>query len=263
MKKYFLFLSVLGMLFLSSCLVSKRVVYLQDMKLDSAYKVVSAPPIRIQKNDRLSILISSKNPELAVPFNPDGGIYSVNDKGIATPPPSSFSEKGYLVDQLGNIEFPILGTINVEGITLDGLKDLIRDKLIKQKLISSPIVKIELLNLKIMMMGEIGMVGVVSVPDSKITLLEAINRSGGLTRNATVNEILVVREENGVRKTYKNDIQKADIFNSPTYYLQQNDIVYIKPKAAVLSTKEESTWRYISLLAGMIGMVFSILAFSK
>ncbi|MBB6130782.1 polysaccharide biosynthesis/export family protein [Mucilaginibacter lappiensis] len=262
MKKYFLFIGALGMLLLNSCLVSKKVVYLNDMKIDSAYKTVLAPPIRIQKNDRLSILISSKNPELAAPFNPDGGVYNLSEKGTVAAA-SSFSEKGYLVDQLGNIEFPVLGTLNIEGMTLDGLKDLIRDKLINQKLVNSPIVKIELLNLKVMMMGEVNAVGVLSVPDSKITLLEAINRSGGLTRNATLEEISVIREENGVRKMYVNNIQKADIFNSPTYYLQQNDIVYVKPKSAVLSTREESTWRYIGLSTGMIGLVVGIIAISK
>lgn len=188
----------------------------------------------------------------------------MSEKGVvSTTTPSSFSEKGYLVDQLGNIEFPVLGTLNVEGLTLDGLKDMIRDKLLNQNLIGSPIVKIELLNLKVMMMGEINNVGVLTVPDSRITLLEAINRSGGLTRNATVNEISVIREENGVRKVYQNDIQKSDIFNSPTYYLQQNDIVYIKPKTAVLSTKEESTWRYVGILTGLFTLVTSILLLTR
>ncbi|MBB6500956.1 polysaccharide biosynthesis/export family protein [Pedobacter cryoconitis] len=263
-KKFFLLLCALSTLLLSSCLVSKKVVYLQDMKPDSPYKVISAPPVRIQKNDRLSILISAKKPELAAPFNSEGGVYNVNEKGVvSTTTPSSFSEKGYLVDQLGNIEFPVLGTLNVEGLTLDGLKDMIRDKLLNQNLIGSPIVKIELLNLKVMMMGEINNVGVLTVPDSRITLLEAINRSGGLTRNATVNEISVIREENGVRKVYQNDIQKSDIFNSPTYYLQQNDIVYIKPKTAVLSTKEESTWRYVGILTGLFTLVTSILLLTR
>lgn len=263
MKKYFLFLSILGMLFLSSCLVSKKVVYLEDMKIDSVYKVVSAPPIRIQKNDRLSIILSSKNPELVIPFNPVGGSYSTTEKGGSTAAPSTISEKGYLVDELGNIEFPVLGTLNVEGLTLVGLKDLLCEKLIREKLISTPIVKVEMLNLKIMMMGEVNTVGMINVPDARITLLEAINRSGGVTRNATVDEILVIREENGVRKMYANNIQKADIFNSPTYYLQQNDIVYIRPKTAVVSIREESSWRYISLLTGVIALVASILVFGK
>lgn len=244
-----------------SCIVPKKVVYLKDMEPNKVYNTALVPPLRIQKNDRLSIQVTSKNPELAVPFNPDGGVYNVSAQGAVTNVPASGSNinKGYLVDQDGNIEFPVLGTLNVEGLTLDGVRDLMRDRLVQEKLISDAVIKIELMNLKITMMGAVGSVGVLDVPDSRITLIEAITRSGGLTSNARPNKVAVIREEAGGRKMYLNDIEKMDLFNSPTYYLQQNDIVYVEPRSAEMTPRETQTLTYFGLLTGVATMVLTLI----
>src|SRR5690606_16672026 len=110
--------------------------------------------------------------------------------------------------------------------SLDGVRDFLKDQLEKRNLLSSPVVKIELLNLKVLVMGEAGN-SIINAPDGRLTLLEAITQSGGLTRNAATDRISVIREENGIRKIYYNDIESKSIFDSPTYYLQQNDIVYV------------------------------------
>lgn len=265
MKKYLLCLGVLTLFLMNSCVVSKKVVYVKDMSIDSTYRTMMAPALRIQKNDRLSIQISSKNPELSVPFNQEGGLFNVTEKGAiaANNGVTNITEKGYLVDQLGNIEFPVFGTLNVEGMTLEELKNSLREKLVSQKLISNPVVKIELINLKIMMMGEFNSKGMLNVPDGRITLLEAITRSGGLSTNAVTNEIAVIREEEGERKMYYNDIEKVDIFNSPTYYLQQNDIVYVKPKGAIPSAREDMTLRYIGLGTSFVTLILTMFAIFK
>jgi len=248
MKKILFFIGVIALLGLNSCLVSRKIVYLNDLEPDKAYKVTPIPPIRIQKNDRISIQVSAKNLELAAPFNNQGGVYSVSEMGnIGT----TLTDRGYLVDQQGNIEFPILGTINVEGMSLDGVRDFLKDQLEKKNLLSSPVIKIELLNLKVLVMGEAGN-NIINAPDGRITLLEAITQSGGLSSNAATDRISVIREENGIRKIYYNDIESKSIFDSPTYYLQQNDIVYIEPKAAVARGDESRTWR-------IMGMVLSVL----
>ncbi|GHE39847.1 polysaccharide biosynthesis/export family protein [Sphingobacterium griseoflavum] len=245
----------------ASCIVPKKVVYLKDMEANKVYNTALVPPLRIQKNDRLSIQVTSKNPELAAPFNPDGGVYNVSAQGSVTAVPMAGpnTNKGYLVDQDGNIEFPVLGTINVEGLTLDGVRDMMRDRLVQEKLISDAVIKIELMNLKITMMGAVGAVGVLDVPDSRITLLEAITRSGGLTANAKTNKVAVIREEAGGRKMYLNDIEKMDVFNSPTYYLQQNDIVYVEPRTGEMTPRETMTLTYFGLITGVATMVLTLL----
>lgn len=242
------------MLCMNSCIVSQKVTYLKDLKPENSYPVATIPPLRIQKNDRLSIEVLAKNAELAAPFNNQVGSYTNSEFKSA-----NTSNGGYLVDQQGNIEFPILGTLNVEGMSIDGIRDFLKDKLESNNLLSSPVIKIELKNLKVIVMGEAGN-QVITAPDSRLTLLEAIVMAGGLSNNATTDKIAVIREEDGVRKIYYNDIESKDIFNSPTYYLQQNDIVYVEPKAAVRGGDEARTWRIISMVTSILTMSATIVA---
>lgn len=258
---YLCFFGVLIITLLNSCLVSKKVIYLEDMVLGESYNMTPIPEIKIQKFDRISVTVGSKTPELAAPFNESNGLYSVNEKGdLLNVGSGNTTNKGYLVDNQGNIEFPILGSLYVENLTVKEIKELIQNRLRDEKLINSASVKVELINLKIMMMGEVAGIGIIDVPDGNINLLEAITRVGGLTNNALVNEIAVIREENGVRKIYYNDIQKVDLFNSPTFHLKQNDIVYVKPKSAVTTPREDMSWRYISMTTGLVTLAFTIFA---
>lgn len=264
MKKCLPIFFISCMLLLNSCIISKKVVYVKDMLPDTIYNVMEAPALRVQKGDRLSIVVSSKMPELAVPFNQGLGDYQVNDQGnVLTSSSFTTATNGYLVDANGEIDFPILETLNIEGMTLDRVRGMIKSRLVNEKLISNPIVKVELLNLKINMMGEVSSIGVLAVPEAKITLLEAISRSGGLTNNAATDRITVIREEDGIRKMFVNNIQSKDIFDSPTYYLQQNDIVYVEPRDAVLTPRVENNLRYISTGFGVLAALFSILVFLK
>ncbi|KAF5302659.1 hypothetical protein FQR65_LT19085 [Abscondita terminalis] len=171
-----------------------------DMVPDSAYRIQQAQLTRIQKGDRISIVVSSKNPELAAPFNLGEGMYNVNEKGnISTSTPNT-------------------GGANVakEDCSLEELKELIRKKLIDGRLINEPIVRTELLNFKVNVMGEINRVGVLDVPDGSITLFDAVSRAGGLTTNGAPNKIAVIREENGVRKMTINVYNLKTYSQSPT-----------------------------------------------
>jgi polysaccharide export outer membrane protein len=262
MKKCLLTVFVSTMLLMNSCIVGKKVIYVQDMQADTNYKVMKATSLHIQKNDRLSINISSRTPELAAPFNQ--GSYNINERGDVTAGAAATAEtKGYLVDGDGQIDFPILGSLQVGGKTLEEAKAMIQGRLVNDKLIGDPIVKVELINLKINMLGEVNRVGVLTVPDANITLLQAISQAGGLTVNAAADRITVIREENGQRKMVVNNIQSKEIFNSPTYYLQQNDIVYVEPRGAQLTSKEQNNWRYLSTGIGLLATVFTLLNLLK
>ena len=259
MKKYFFWIALFCLFSLNSCLIPQKVVYVKDMVIDSAYLAQTAPPLRVQNNDRLSIQVSSKNPELAAPFNLGNGGYLVDEQGKVNLS-SSIVTNNYLVGNNGSIDFPILGSIQVKGKTTDEIRYTIEDRLKSENLINDPQVKVDLLNLKITMMGEIGGVGTINVPEGRITLLEAISNAGGLTSNALSDQVMVIREENGVRKMYVNNVEETEIFNSPTYYLQQNDIVYVKPKAAKRTPREEQNWRYITMGTSLITLTFTLFA---
>ncbi|MGJ1266929.1 polysaccharide biosynthesis/export family protein [Sphingobacterium spiritivorum] len=267
MKRLIFALMLCSVILLNSCLVSKRMAYVQDMVPDSAYRIQQAQVTRIQKGDRISIVVSSKNPELAAPFNLGEGMYNVNEKGnISTSTPNTGGAnvaKGYLVDQAGEIDFPVLGSISVQGLSLEEIKELVRKRLVDGRLINEPIVRTELLNFKVNVMGEINRVGVLDVPDGSITLFDAVSRAGGLTTNGAPNKIAVIREENGVRKMTINDIQSENVFQSPTYVLKQNDIVYVMPRGGAVGTKEQQSWQLLSTGIGLVGLLISTLILLK
>ncbi|HFK5574605.1 polysaccharide biosynthesis/export family protein [Elizabethkingia anophelis] len=263
MNKFILGLTLFSIVLLNSC-VSKKVVYIQDMQPDSEYPIAEAPALRLQKNDRISILVSAKSLELAAPFNTVAGAYKVGvDGSVETGASQSANAQGYLIDGQGNVSFPVLGNLYVEGLTLEEVRDLIKDKLTKGRLINDPIVKVEMLNFKISIMGAVGSQRVLEVPDGRITLLEAITRVGGLTANATSDKISVIREENGVRRKIITNIQSQEIFNSPAYYLKQNDIVYVEPRSAEVTPKEDRFWKIFGLGMGATGIIISVLTLLK
>ncbi|GJN58439.1 sugar transporter [Elizabethkingia anophelis] len=257
MNKFILGLTLFSIVLLNSC-VSKKVVYLQDMQPDSEYPIAEAPALRLQKNDRISIQVSAKSLELAAPFNTLAGTYKVGvDGNVTTGVDQSSNAQGYLIDREGNIAFPVLGNLHVEGLTLEEVRDLIRNRLINE-----PIVKVEILNFKVSITGAIGN-RVIDVPDGKMTLLEAITKAGGININAAPDKITVIREEDGMRRKIVTNIQSQEIFNSPAYYLRQNDIVYIEPRTTEVTPREDRFWRYFGTGMGLIGTVISVLTLIK
>lgn len=261
MNKITLLTWLLGLVLLNGCIVPKKVVYVKDMMPDTAYMAMEMLPLRLQKNDRIQIVVSASAPELAAPFNGGVGSYRVeNDGSVSTV--VDRTNGGYIIDYNGNIDFPILGTLHVDGLTVDEVRELIRSSLISKEYITNPTVKVELLNLKITVMGATGN-QVLDVPEARITLLEAITQSGGLSNVANPQAVLVIREENGVRKKYVNDIESKSIFDSPTYYLQQNDIVYVEPKTAVMTPREQQTRQYISFSVSILSLALTLYALLK
>lgn len=260
MNKITLLMWLLGVVLLNGCIVPKKVVYVKDMLPDTAYLTMEMLPLRLQKNDRIQIVVSASSPELAAPFNGGVGSYRVGDDGtVSTSVDRSSSTSNYIVDWDGTIDFPVLGKMQVEGLTLKEVREMVRGLLISNEYINSPAVRVELLNLKVTMMGAVGN-QVLQVPEGRITLLEAITRSGGLQVNADPQAVFVIREENGVRKKYVNDIESKAIFDSPTFYLQQNDIVYVEPKTAVMTPREQQTRQYIGFGMSMLSIGLTLFA---
>jgi len=264
MNKITLLMWLLGLVLLNGCIVSKKVVYVQDMHPDTAYRSLEMPPLRLQKNDRIQIAVSASTPELAAPFNGGVGNYRVGDDGnVATVVDRSNSTSGYIIDQDGNIDFPILGKIRVEGLTLEAVREVVRSSLIAKEYINNPTVKVDLLNLKVTVMGAVTRQEVLNVPEGRITLLEAISQTGGLSNIANPQAVVVIREQDGVRRKIVHDIESTAIFNSPAYYLQQNDIVYVEPKMAEATPRDQRNRQFWSMAVGITGLVLSTLILLK
>ena len=257
-KQIYLWASLIALLLLSSC-ARKNIVYLEDMHMGESYPFNDKHEAVIHRDDRLSITVSSKNPELAIPFNIYGGTFKVGADGNVTADASTrVNEKGYRVDVDGNIDFPILGKLHVEGMKVGQVCDLIKQKIEEGNYMKDPLVSIEFLNFKYTVLGAVGRNGTFSVDGDRITLLEAIANAGDLTSKARINRVAVIRESDGKREMFMHDLRSKDIFDSPCFYLQQNDIVYVEPKYRK-KDGEDRSWQVTSTLISIASAVTSLL----
>lgn len=260
MRKTLLFTFLALTLLVSSCSSPKNWLYLQDMVPGEEYPVDIKYEATIMRDDRLKITVSGKSPELAIPFNIHGGSFSVGADGSISSyrGASPEQEEGYRVDVDGYIDFPILGKLLVEGLTVTQAIELIKTKIEEGNYMKDPLVSIEFLNFKYTVLGAIGNTGTYSVQGDRITLFEAIANAGGLTKSAKVDKIAVIREVGDSREMYVADLRTKDIFNSPCYYLQQNDIVYVEPKY-LKQDAEDRGWRIGTTVLSVVTAVASFI----
>ena len=212
---------------LAACSAPKEVLYLQDISLIKEEAIDKSYEVIIHKDDLLAIIVNSKDPELALPFNMPLVSYQIGGQNV-----SQQRLVGYLVNQDGNIDFPILGEIHVEGLTRMQVTELIKKRLIEEELIKDPIVTVQFLNFKVSVIGEVGRPGTFDISGDRITLLEALSMAGDLSIYGRRDRVAVIREKDGKRSILYHDLRSSDIFQSPCYYLQQNDIVYVEPNNA-------------------------------
>ena len=198
----------------SSCVNTKKVTYFNNIRESS---LVSAPRITatIHKNDLIGISVSSLNAEASTMFNPVSS-------GTAE------QQAGYLVNESGNIQFPVLGKIRAVGFTLEQLGDSITKALNQQKLLVSPIVTTRFLNFRVTILGEVKNPTVLNVPNQRISILEAIGLAGDLTNYGKRDNILIIHDEPGKKTFARVDLTTKKIFSSPEYYLRSNDVVYVE-----------------------------------
>ncbi len=223
MKNYYIIFLLVALLF-SSCVPKQQILYLQGSQ-NSENSSTNYEPL-IQKDDLLFINISSSQAEAVAPFNLDS-----QSKDISSST-SGFSnqKQTYLVDNLGNIEFPIIGTLNAAGYSINEFRDLLKLKL--KDFVSDAVINIRIVNFKVTVTGEVGQPGVVSTSSQRFTLFDALAMSGDLTLYGRRDNILIVRDFQGSKSYNRVDITKADFVNSPFYYLDQNDLIYVEPRKA-------------------------------
>jgi len=214
-------LSLLFVLFLTtSCASRKELVYLQGAS--NAKELVSYEPV-LQPDDVVMIVISSENPEVAAPYN----LKAITVQGDSENTIGTQRMQTYILDKEGKIEFPLLGSIALGGLTktqaVAKLKELLKDH------VSDAVINFRILNFKVTILGEVQKPGTYSVASERITLLEAIGMSGDLTIYGNRTNVLLIREKNGTKTMERIDLTKSDFLNSSAYYLSQNDVVYVEP----------------------------------
>ena len=251
-------------LLLFSCGTTKPVQYLQGPIDTAALSQVNIPEPVIQKGDLVGITVYSDNPEATASFNqqmntsllPNAISGAGTDGATATTGTASPSMPGYLVDAKGNIRFQSLGELYVEGLTKAGLEDMLKEKLAKY--LMNPYCNIRFLNYKFTILGEVTRQGVYSIPGERISILEALGMAGDISMFGLKDSIIVVRETNGKRNFGYLDVSDPNVFTSPYYYLQQNDIVIVKASPRKPDVSEQTTTRNFTRIATITSIITSL-----
>lgn len=215
-------------LLLSGCGSYKQIPYLQEMEaLEITGSLPSMYDAKIMPKDLLTITVNTTDPEASAPFNLT--VQTNNNASTVHTITQQPSLQQYLVNNEGNIDFPVLGRIHVGGLTKNEAEDLIREKL-KPYLEETPIVTIRMVNYKISVLGEVNKPGTFTVNNEKVNVLEALAMAGDMTIWGLRDNVKLVRENtDGKREIIVLNLNKADIIGSPYYYMQQNDIIYVSP----------------------------------
>jgi polysaccharide export outer membrane protein len=218
-------LPFLVVLLLFSCKSREEMVYYQNIDAMANVEQSNTYEIKIQPDDLLTIIVSADDPETAIPFNLS--TISVPSAGSVTAAQGQLTMQSYLVDAAGTIDFPVLGKLTVGGLSRTEIMQLLESKI--SKYIKNPIINIRVMNFKVSVQGEVMLPGIYPVSSDRITLIEAISKAGDLTIYGKRDNILIIREVNGVKSYNRVDITKAEFIHSPFYYLAQNDVVYVEP----------------------------------
>ena len=241
--RFLFFLFVTGLFFFCSCTSTKSISYFQSEKDTSFVIIPDTIEAPIEKNSILSINISSLNKVASADFNS-------NEK----------SEKGYLVNNDGNLELPILGSIHAEGLTKKQLKELITSIILEKGLLIDPIVEIRHVNYEVTVLGEVASPAVITVPSEKISMVKALGLAGDMTIYGKRDNVLLIREEDGKRTTHRVNLNSIDFLNSPYYYLKPNDLVYVEPnKSKIAST--DRVLLILPIILSSLSIVLIVLGF--
>ena len=253
-------LLLLGMALWSSCSSPRQVVYFQDLRPgETEIAINAANEIRLRPEDKVSIIVNSRDPQLTNLFNLP---YVSKQLGIISGTSgSNQGVSGYTVDDQGEIDFPVLGKLHIAGMKRQEVAEFIKDKLVTSNLVKDPVVTVEFQNLCISVLGEVNNPGRINIDRDKVTILDALSMAGDLTIYGKREKVLVLRQEGDIQRVYGVNLTSGQhVYTSPVYYLQQNDVVYVEPNAmkARQSTVNGNNVRSTSFWISLASLLTSI-----
>ncbi|MDO4218098.1 MAG: polysaccharide biosynthesis/export family protein [Bacteroidales bacterium] len=255
-----LFLALFAVLLFASCGSVDEIAYIHDAARDSAMAVTGEFSKGIQANDLLSIYVESGEPSSTIQFNQETNkIVTTSTGAVLNPGSSNNLVSGYLVNADGDILFPVLGKIHVVGLTHNQLQALLEQRLVQEGHIKDAHVTVKLMNFKVCVLGDVTRPGWLNVEGERLTIFEALSMVGDLTIYGQRYNVTIVREENGQRTVGEVDLTSKEIFNSPYYYLHQNDVVYVEPnmRRKKLASRDPALLSYISSGVSLVSTVFT------
>jgi polysaccharide biosynthesis/export protein len=261
------FLFLLGSL--SSCIQHRE---LQNFNEGPAFPTVEnigpLPSLLLQPDDILSISIQSEDPEASAPFNfsaypaaadpGTSGAMATSSKIGAGP---ASGPATYLIDANGEVNFPVIGKIKAAGLSTLQLRDTLTQRI--SRFINRPIINVRLTNFRVTLLGEVQRSGTYSFPNERVNILEALGTAGDITNYGDREQVLVIREENGQREYHYLNLHQKDVFRSPCFYLQQNDVIYVRPLRAKVGSTTDETSKYLQWAFPVISLVSIIISLTK
>jgi len=252
MKNQVLLISLLALLTITSCASRKDLIYFQDEPIEEGIAAQEPEQLIYKTDDILTINVSAFDPETVKPFN----MYTISNNTEILRANGARQVQTYLVDYDGNIDFPVLGKIKVAGLTRTEVTTLLTERI--KEYANDPIVNVRLVNFTVTILGEVSRPGTFTIQDERVTLLEAIGMANDLTIYGKRNNVLLIREVDGIKKFAKIDLTTINAVNSPLYYLQQNDVIYVEPNNARIRS---STYNQNNgVLISAIGTLTTIIA---
>ena len=250
------------MLALASCDTSKQITYFQDLQEYHAANGTQgqpAPEIRLRPEDKISIIVNSKVPELTALFNLPYVSRTLGSENLSN---TSQGTSGYIIKADGTIDFPVLGLVQAAGKTRDELSAHIKAELINRNLVNDPVVTVEFVNLQFSVMGEVKSPGTYKINRDHITLLDALSMAGDLTISGKRENVLVLRPNaSGKLEAYTVDLRSFDdVSRSPVYFIHQNDFIYVEPnkKRANESTVNANTLQSATFWISVVSLMSSL-----
>ncbi|HNX11693.1 MAG TPA: polysaccharide biosynthesis/export family protein [Paludibacteraceae bacterium] len=262
MKKINIILIVSTLLIFTGCTTQKKLAYFNTVTASSAESINAQlknerADARILTDDRLSITVSALDPNAVAIYNlPFVSFASPGSDQIYASPVL----QSYLVNSQGNINFPVLGEIKLEGLTLTEAGNLIKNKLAEH--VADPIVNIQFVNFRITVLGEVLRPGQFPVTNERVTILDALGLAGDMTAYGRRDNVLLTRNNNGKLEFARINLNSDEVFKSPYFYLQQNDVIYVEPNT-VKSISSQDIPLYLSSLSTLATLVTLIYSISK
>jgi polysaccharide biosynthesis/export protein len=241
----------------TACITHKEIVNFAPIQVDATEKMVNLSENPVQPGDILHITVHSFDLEAVRPFNLTP-VEQQNPNMMMATGLGSELLMGYLVDKNGQIDFPVVGTVTVAGLTLTQTKVKMLELL--RKYIKDAVVNVRFLNFRVTVLGEVYNPGTLQLASPRITLLEAIGRSGDMTPYANRTNLLLIRERDGLRSFVRLNLQSTEVFSSPYFYLQQNDVVYVEPLRARAATTVDPATRVLPYISGGLSLITLVIA---
>ncbi|WP_223034498.1 polysaccharide biosynthesis/export family protein [Hanstruepera marina] len=235
----------------SSCVTSKEIIYFQDEPVTKSNQMDINSAIIYKPNDLLFISVGGEKDAVA-PFNLPAISYSASELNAN----GQLKMPTYLIDNNGNIEYPVLGTIKLGGLTRMQATSLLKNKL--SEYVKDPIVNIRLINFTVTVLGEVNSPGTFTIEDERISLTEALGMAGDLTIHGKRENVFLIRENDGKKQFTQFDLTSVNVVNSPNYYLQQNDVLYVQPNKA--KVRSASYNQNNGIIISAVGTLATILA---